>query len=155
MHTSNQENQTMTCRPVARVCSKCSVAKELQEFHRNKSGKNGRHSWCKECANADKRAKRGSRDSAAMRRRQNLWTRYRITEKQKAAMIEAQQGRCAICGEDMKRACVDHCHATGAVRGILCHGCNIKLHALENKEFKAKALAYLANAGQQAAEDQT
>jgi hypothetical protein len=43
------------------------------------------------------------------------------------AMIEAQGGVCAICGRTPKRAAswhVDHEHATGAIRGMLCIDCN-------------------------------
>ena len=43
------------------------------------------------------------------------------------ARLEAQGGGCAICGERPARVAslhLDHCHATGAVRGILCLSCN-------------------------------
>ena len=45
-----------------------------------------------------------------------------------AAMV-AQDYRCAICGLDLlvispHRVHADHCHATGAPRGILCGNCN-------------------------------
>lgn len=49
-------------------------------------------------------------------------------------MIEDQKGLCAICnkeetrrnraGEISKRLCVDHCHETNVIRGLLCHSCN-------------------------------
>ena len=38
-------------------------------------------------------------------------------------MIEGQGGVCAIC-RSRPAAHVDHDHATGKVRGILCFGCN-------------------------------
>ena len=50
-----------------------------------------------------------------------------------AAMNLAQDGVCAICkkpelnrsnGPNPKRLSVDHCHETGAVRGLLCNNCN-------------------------------
>lgn len=54
--------------------------------------------------------------------------KYGLEPEQKAAMIEAQENGCAICGYqfgqkvgDMK---VDHDHATGEVRGLLCDLCN-------------------------------
>lgn len=44
------------------------------------------------------------------------------------AMLLAQGGKCAICGEMPKRAlAVDHCHATKATRGLLCVPCNLVL----------------------------
>ena len=55
-----------------------------------------------------------------------------ITMDQYAAMLERQSGRCAICGysdtaDPRYFPVVDHCHATGKVRGLLCLNCN---HAL-------------------------
>jgi len=43
------------------------------------------------------------------------------------AILELQKGRCAICGAspDNKYSLhLDHCHATGVIRGILCRRCN-------------------------------
>ena len=80
-------------------------------------------------------------------RRWNLKTRYGITPEVVDAMRAAQGGVCGICNREMKRECVDHCHSTGKVRGLLCHRCNVALHALENAEYRAAATAYLERAG--------
>lgn len=44
-------------------------------------------------------------------------------------MLAEQSGVCLICGDapDGKPLFVDHCHATGAVRGLLCTQCNTGL----------------------------
>jgi hypothetical protein len=52
---------------------------------------------------------------------------YGIGPDQYAAMLEAQDGGCAIChGQSMdgKGLHVDHDHATGRNRGLLCDRCN-------------------------------
>lgn len=56
-------------------------------------------------------------------------------------LFEKQEGRCASCNirlNNDKNAHLDHCHKTGAVRGILCHGCNVALgfvdHSIERLE---------------------
>ena len=71
----------------------------------------------------------------AKRREQNFRSalgRYGLTAEQHAAMLTAQDGRCAICGDPPNpngikagsRLHVDHCHATGRVRALLCNSCN-------------------------------
>ncbi|MFE6682575.1 endonuclease domain-containing protein [Streptomyces sp. NPDC057729] len=44
--------------------------------------------------------------------------RYGLTEAQLDAMEAEQEGRCLICGA-ADRLVIDHCHATGKVRGPL------------------------------------
>jgi len=76
---------------------------------------------------------------------------YGITVEDYAEMLEAQGGGCAICGirgEDqngrVKNLAVDHDHATGAVRGLLCHLCNRALGLLQDSpEQLRRALQYL------------
>jgi len=57
--------------------------------------------------------------------------------------LEAQGGHCAIC-PSTARLVVDHNHKTNALRGILCHRCNVRLAAVEDLDFKNKAENYLA-----------
>lgn len=64
-------------------------------------------------------------------------------------MLRSQEGRCAICGcSPSYRLAVDHSHETGAIRGLLCVGCNTSLGALEKKDgWLKKALEYLRSFG--------
>lgn len=77
------------------------------------------------------------------KRKHNLKTRYGLTEADYDEMLEKQRGLCALCGDEMKRPVVDHCHETGKVRGILCHPCNIKLPAIEDMGWVMLAWGYL------------
>lgn len=57
---------------------------------------------------------------------------YGVTPEQYQALLDAQDDRCAVCRSDAwpgkdNRPHVDHDHATGAVRGLLCGRCNTGL----------------------------
>jgi hypothetical protein len=55
-------------------------------------------------------------------REYHLRRRYGIGAADVDAMIAAQGGTCAVCAGTPEH--VDHDHATGYVRGILCFNCN-------------------------------
>lgn len=53
---------------------------------------------------------------------------YGITKAEYASLFESQGRVCAICGGKRSyNLAVDHCHATGEVRGLLCKQCNNRL----------------------------
>jgi hypothetical protein len=88
-------------------------------------------------------------EAYALRRRNNLKSKYRLTEGDYQAMWKSQQGCCAICRKDFSdagrcRPAVDHCHRTGLVRALLCSFCNTRLATLESPEWCEAASAYLA-----------
>lgn len=61
-------------------------------------------------------------------------------------LIAAQNNTCAICTRDLAalRACLDHDHRTGAVRGVLCFDCNTAIGKLgDNVAGLRRALSYL------------
>ncbi len=122
-------------------CTRCKSVKPLEDFHRHHRSKLGRHSWCKACWYVA----RGPRKALPIEvaRERNLSRRYGLTAEGAAAMLHSQGGVCAICKTVPQKACVDHDHGTGRVRGILCHACNIKLPAVENESYLAGALVYL------------
>lgn len=65
-------------------------------------------------------------------RLRNDLKRFGITLEQYIALLKKQDGKCAICKNEetvkfVKRLAIDHCHKTGKVRGLLCHGCNAGL----------------------------
>ena len=52
---------------------------------------------------------------------------YRLSLIDYDAMVRRQNGVCAICRRGDRTLCVDHCHACGKVRGLLCIKCNSML----------------------------
>ena len=72
--------------------------------------------------------------------------RYKLTRAKYDAMLQAQDGLCAICRSptEKERLCVDHDHATGAVRGLLCKRCNTGIGYLRDSiELLDSAIQYL------------
>jgi hypothetical protein len=80
-------------------------------------------------------------------RSSHLKRKYGITVADYEAMLAAQGGGCAICGAPEPAAQslhVDHCHDTGAVRGLLCFRCNAGLGQFDHdRDRLARAASYL------------
>lgn len=84
-----------------------------------------------------------------------LLKRYRLTSDEYDALMADQQGQCAICRTDITgthgtkhvraAAKIDHCHATGIVRGLLCSRCNTGIGQFKDStERLAAAIRYLS-----------
>jgi hypothetical protein len=79
---------------------------------------------------------------------------YGLTLEVYESMLAAQGAVCAICGNPPgtrggpgigRSLSVDHDHATGKVRGLLCHHCNVAIgYFREEPDLFDKARAYLA-----------
>jgi hypothetical protein len=93
----------------------------VTEFPRNKNSNDGFHCYCKDCNNARTRESRERLHGGS--RHYHLKHRYGIGVDEFDALVSEQGGVCAICrAPDPEH--VDHSHATGDVRGILCFNCN-------------------------------
>lgn len=85
-------------------------------------------------------------------RRKKIESNYKISYEELEEMLREQGGVCGICGIELTfspkaTACVDHCHSTGAIRGILCRKCNAGIGALgDTASSVAKAVVYLQKA---------
>jgi hypothetical protein len=76
---------------------------------------------------------------------EKIQAKYGVTAEAFAAYLIQQSGRCAICVEPMPRPCVDHDHATGRVRGLLCPACNLGLGKFQDDlDRLRRAVNYLA-----------
>ncbi len=53
--------------------------------------------------------------------------KYGVTQEQVDEMFLRQAGCCAICDQPMGSPYLDHCHAIGEARGLLCRECNTGL----------------------------
>lgn len=69
--------------------------------------------------------------------------RYGLPVDALDAMRSAQGGHCALCPA-VERLEVDHDHATGKVRGLLCRRCNLSLgHLREDVALLGRMIEYL------------
>lgn len=95
------------------------------------------------------RAKKWAIDNAdryrSYLRNWNLQKKYGISLEEYEALLESQDGVCAICRkEDTSRYHVDHDHETGEVRGLLCGDCNKGLGMFkDNPDALQSAIDYL------------
>lgn len=106
----------------------------------------------------EQRRKYRAANSEKIRAKEKLrWRKkkYGITHAEFLSLLESQGGVCAICklpalGRGGRNAfCVDHCHKTGSVRGILCSNCNSAIGLLfDDASVVASAAAYLAGGAQ-------
>lgn len=148
-------------------CKHCDSIKPATEFHKY------RRSKCIECTRAYNRAsyvKHREKRLAYESARESGWERsgrckyeqgkevkwgshlkrmYGITESDFYAMWERQGKVCAICRKECNKSsrtklCVDHCHKTGKVRGLLCFKCNTGLGRFnDDTNLFEQAIKYL------------
>lgn len=72
---------------------------------------------------------------------------YGLEKGEYAQLYEFQGGSCALCRRATgasRKLSVDHDHATGRVRGLLCRPCNTMLgHARDKARFFLRCILYL------------
>jgi len=89
--------------------------------------------FCRDCVPGDDPKERMKQRAAI-----NL---YGVDQQMWDAMYFEQDGKCLIC-EEREATCIDHCHETGRVRGLLCLGCNTLLGFIETPGRLEAALQY-------------
>jgi len=109
--------------------------------------------YCEEClpkmrkVYEEKRRNRLKTEDPNFDKRRDLKKHYGITLEAYNDLFTQQSKKCGICKSNVsggKGWHVDHDHETGAVRGILCHFCNLALgHFKDNPEIMNKAIKYL------------
>jgi hypothetical protein len=96
-------------------CSSCHKVKEQTAFSHNMRAPSGLNPRCRACV-----------------RETQLLAKFQLTQQAFNQMLISQKHVCAICGkaETARRngrklsLSVDHCHASGKIRGLLCSRCN-------------------------------
>lgn len=153
-----------------KTCTKCGVEKDLEEFYAHRKTKDGRNSYCKGCdreiRNVNRKNLKDREPEGVYRKKRNTQLRslYGLSLEDYESLEEAQGGVCMVCGETeketyrgkLKPLAVDHCHETGAVRGLLCSRCNVILgKAKDSPDLLRKAADYLRHHHDRLGRDRT
>ena len=119
------------------VCHVCEIVKPLNAFVKSNHVNTGYHNTCKSCKSiSDKNTK--------------LKSNYGINLDDYNLLLLNQGNMCKICKVSFEadlEPCVDHCHTTGHIRGLLCQSCNRGIGLLkDNIQVLYSAIRYLKNA---------
>ena len=124
-------------------CPDCGET-DIAKFYVDKNG-NRTNKVCKGCHKVKCKERWHAREW--LDRWSSRYYLYGVTKQFLLELYEKQDGKCAICGNvstTERGLHVDHCHKTGVVRGLLCHGCNVTLGNMkDDPEILLKAVEYL------------
>jgi hypothetical protein len=110
-------------------CKACNLAARKVKYQENPAREIARvKAWQQRNPDRVARSQRAYRaEHREELRAGHLRRRFGISPADYEAMLEAQGGGCAVCGRPPREGSslhVDHDHATGEVRGLLCFRCN-------------------------------
>jgi len=131
-------------------CLECSRKRQRINYHENRS------------RISESRRQKRKTDPRYFRRGQANWERFNLrkyhlqqvglTLSEYETLLQKQNGVCKICQQpetrrqrgDVTRLAVDHDHATGQIRGLLCYRCNLMLgYAKDSVTSLLAAVTYL------------
>lgn len=136
-----------------KTCNICEELKPIDSFKLGKTYKGGYRPQCIECSrkynNKMHHKHKHKRPYDYEQDKDNKLKRaYGISYQEYLYILEAQEGKCAICGTTdtgkRKAFAVDHCHTCSEVRGLLCSNCNTAIGSLkEDLDIMQRAMDYV------------
>jgi hypothetical protein len=130
-------------------CKACNLQQKHQRYLEDPKQEIARvNAWQQanaEKLNAYRRRRRRLPEVRAQERRSHLKRKFGLTPAEYEAKLAAQGGGCALCGRAPapgRQLDIDHDHTTGAVRGLVCNGCNQGLGQFQDDPIR---LAYAAS----------
>ena len=141
-------------------CAKCEQVKPAENFYVDRFKKSGLSSYCKICNRTkrnltyvknkinDKQYFKEYYKKYPLKAKEYALKKYGLTIGQFNELKKSQNYLCKICGENETnlklKLFVDHCHATGKVRGLLCQSCNTMIgNAKDSVLVLQSAITYL------------
>ena len=117
-----------------KTCATCREIKLNKEFPKSRYS-------CRKCYNAYQ--VKYSKENPDKTYNNHLKTTYGIDAIEVEKLKKLQKDKCAICFKKAKLG-VDHNHATGKIRGLLCNACNLLLGwSKDNSDTLIQAAKYL------------
>lgn len=122
-----------------KVCSACDKVLPYSAFSKKASAKDGHSSKCKSCHNLYVRTvwypKNTSKHLESVKNykksnplRVKAWG-LGVSYEEVAELFNSEDPVCQVCGSK-ENICIDHCHKTQVVRGLLCRNCNTAIGML-------------------------
>jgi hypothetical protein len=103
------------------ICASCGEAVDKAEFDKDVRYLLGYRRQCRKC-------------KILQVKKSQIKSVFGIT-LDKYTQIIKNAGKCESCGSTL-RLCLDHCHKTGTIRGVLCSNCNTALGLLNDDTKK-------------------
>lgn len=120
-------------------CGECEQLKDETEFY---VGRGRLFGDCKDCVR---------KKSLESHRKNYYLKKFGIVYETYLFLLQRQDSKCAICGTAHQekpekkwgraRLAVDHNHATGIVRGLLCHPCNVSIGLMQESPQRLRDAA--------------
>ncbi len=134
-----------------KICNVCGKNKRVSSYDKchTISGIRGE---CTECRRSSDRKAKSRTVSKEKQRQYNIKKIHGLSPERYKILWDSQEGLCAICKVQLsslsrKAVHIDHCHATGKVRGVLCNQCNWGLgHFRDSVLYLDAAKQYLTGA---------
>lgn len=132
-------------------CGECLKVRSLNQFVRDRRSLDGLKRTCRDCDRAAMRLTREADPERDARQSADRHLRlYGIDRDIFEAIAAAQDNKCFICQvpraelKSSKGFHTDHDHRTGAIRSLICRGCNVMLgNAQDDPAVLCRGAAYL------------
>lgn len=124
----------------SKLCSCCGQWKSFDHFSPSRTGAGKLKGKCLSCESKPPVISKEKRKEYMIKHR------YGMSPSDLVALWESNDKGCHICSTPLSldQVHIDHCHDTGAVRGVLCRECNVGIGMFkDDPELLLKASTYL------------
>ncbi len=136
-----------------RKCAVCRKYKLKENYYNNKAIKDGLSYRCKTCDDKARKSWRNNNleKSRELIKNQQMKLKYGLERKDYDEILHRQNNLCGICRTDDPKTpfkggfCIDHCHNSNRVRGLLCSRCNRVLGFVKDNVDILKNMIYYLN----------